>query len=53
MDFDLTDDQKMLGETVASFAKQTSPVSRFRKMRDDSIGWDKAIWKQMAERTTP
>jgi alkylation response protein AidB-like acyl-CoA dehydrogenase len=49
MNFDLTDDQKMLAETVASFAKQTSPVSRFRKLRDDAIGWERSIWKQMAE----
>ena len=49
MDFDLNDDQKMLAETVASFSKQTSPVSRFRKLRDDTIGWEPAIWKQMAE----
>ncbi len=49
MDFDLSDDQKMLAETVASFAKQTSPVSRFRKLRDDPIGWEREVWKQMGE----
>src|SRR5688572_2152362 len=49
MDFDLTDDQKMLAETVASFTKQTSPVARFRKLRRDSTGWEQSVWKQMAE----
>lgn len=49
MDFDLSDDQQMLSETVASFAAKTSPVTRFRKMRDDEIGWEPAIWKQMGD----
>ena len=26
-----------------------SPVSRFRKLREDEIGWDKAMWAKMAE----
>jgi len=49
MDFGLNEDQKMLAKTVASFAKQTSPVERARKMRDDDRGWDPEIWKQMGE----
>ena len=38
MDFGLNEDQKMLATTVASFAKQTSPVERARKMRGVDIG---------------
>jgi alkylation response protein AidB-like acyl-CoA dehydrogenase len=49
MNFDLTDDQKMLVETAASFAKKESPVTRLRKLRDDEVGWDKKVWKQMGE----
>jgi alkylation response protein AidB-like acyl-CoA dehydrogenase len=49
MNFDLTDDQKMLVETVQSFVKKDSPVERMRRMRKDEIGWEKAVWKQMAE----
>jgi alkylation response protein AidB-like acyl-CoA dehydrogenase len=49
MDFGLNEDQKMLAKTVASFAKQTSPIERARKMRDDERGWDPAVWKQMGE----
>ncbi len=49
MDFDLNEDQKMLATTVASFAKQTSPVERARKLRDDERGWEPAVWKQMGE----
>src|ERR1041384_931098 len=49
MDFTLTDDQKMLVETVSNFTKKQSPVERVRKIRSSDIGWDKAIWQQMGE----
>jgi alkylation response protein AidB-like acyl-CoA dehydrogenase len=49
MDFTLTDDQKMLVETVASFAKKESPVERVRKIRENDIGWDKKMWAKMGE----
>jgi alkylation response protein AidB-like acyl-CoA dehydrogenase len=49
MNFDLTDDQKMLVETAASFARKQSPVSRARKLRGDPIGWEPAVWRQMGE----
>jgi alkylation response protein AidB-like acyl-CoA dehydrogenase len=49
MDFELSDDQRMLKETVASFARQSSPVHRARKLREDPVGWEPALWRQMAE----
>ncbi len=50
MDFDLSDDQKMLAKTVADFGKKESTVERFRKLRDaDDLGWEKATWKKMGE----
>lgn len=49
MDFELTEDQKMLAKTVADFAKQSSPVERFRRLRDDDRGWEPKVWKQMGE----
>ena len=49
MDFTLTDDQKMIQETASSFVKKDSPVERMRKLRDEPIGWDRAVWKQMGE----
>lgn len=49
MNFDLTDDQKMLVETAASFAKKESPVTRMRKLRDDELGYEKSVWRQMGE----
>lgn len=47
MHFDLTDEQKMLGQTAESFAKKDSPVERFRKMRETETGWDKAMWEKI------
>jgi len=49
MDFNLTDDQKMLVDTVSNFTKKDSPVERVRKIRDSEIGWDRAVWQKMGE----
>jgi alkylation response protein AidB-like acyl-CoA dehydrogenase len=49
MDFTLSDDQKMLCDTVASFTKKESPVERVRKIRTNDVGWDKGVWKHMGE----
>lgn len=49
MDFQLSDDQKMLVDTVSSFAKKDSPVERFRRLRKSERGWEAATWKQMGE----
>ncbi len=49
MNFDLTEEQRLLVETVASFAKKQSPVSRLRAMREDPLGFSRALWKQMGE----
>ncbi|HWM84712.1 MAG TPA: acyl-CoA dehydrogenase family protein [Kofleriaceae bacterium] len=49
MNFDLSQDQKMLVDTAASFAKKSSPVARARKLRSDPLGFEPKMWKQMAE----
>jgi alkylation response protein AidB-like acyl-CoA dehydrogenase len=65
MDFELTQEQKMLADSAASFAKKTSPVERLRKLRTmphvegienrhgggtgDGRNWEPSVWKQMAE----
>jgi alkylation response protein AidB-like acyl-CoA dehydrogenase len=49
MDFDLSDDQKMLVDTAQTFVKKESPIGRARKLRDDETGWDRAAWKKMGE----
>src|SRR5690606_31178792 len=46
---DRSTDQKMLADTAASFAKKSSPVARARRLRDDPLGFEPAVWKQMAE----
>jgi alkylation response protein AidB-like acyl-CoA dehydrogenase len=49
MDFTLSDDQKMLVDTVTNFTKKESPVDRVRKIREMDIGWDRNIWRHMGE----
>jgi alkylation response protein AidB-like acyl-CoA dehydrogenase len=49
MDFEKTPEQKLLGETVASFVKQRSPVARFRKLRAAGEPWDPEVWAHMGE----
>jgi len=49
MNFDLSEDQKAFVETVASFVKKQSPVSRLRALREDPIGWSPSVWRQMGE----
>ncbi len=49
MDFELSDDQRMLVDTVANFVRRESPVTRARKMREDAIGYSRATWQKMGE----
>jgi alkylation response protein AidB-like acyl-CoA dehydrogenase len=50
MNFDLTDDQRMLVDTVTTFVKKESPVSRFRQLRDeDGVGFSREVWKKMGD----
>lgn len=50
MQFDLTDDQRLLVDTVSSFVKKESPVERFRKLRDeDGPGWSRDVMKKMGD----
>ena len=49
MDLSLSDDQKMIKETAASFVKKESPVERARKLRESELGYDAAIYRQMGE----
>lgn len=49
MNFELTDDQKLLQKTVTAFVRKDSPVSRFRKLRDDDLGYSLEVWRQMGE----
>lgn len=49
MDFEKTPEQKLLGETVATFVKQRSPVARFRKLRAAGEPWDPEVWAHLGE----
>lgn len=49
MRFDLTEDQRLLVESAAAFARREAPVAYLRRMRDDEVGWTRRIWKQMGE----
>ncbi|MBK7583481.1 MAG: acyl-CoA dehydrogenase family protein [Myxococcales bacterium] len=49
MDFELTEDQTLLVDTVREFVKKESPVERMRKLRGTELGWDRKTWKQMGE----
>jgi len=49
VNFDLTEDQKMLRDTTRSFAKKESPIERKRKMIDTELGYEKSVWEQMGE----
>ena len=47
----LTEEQSMLKSSAKEFLKDRSPVEALRKLRDsrDSYGYDRHIWKEMAE----
>ncbi len=49
MHFDLTEDQKLLVNTVQSFVRKDSTVERMRKLRDHESGWEASTWKRMGE----
>src|ERR1700722_8260800 len=49
MDFDPTDEQRMLAETVNSLlGKQSAPLSRL-KLLDSERGWSRELWQQYAQ----
>jgi alkylation response protein AidB-like acyl-CoA dehydrogenase len=49
MNFDLSQDQKLLVDTATAFVRKESPVTRLRAMRSDPIGYSKDLWKKMGE----
>jgi alkylation response protein AidB-like acyl-CoA dehydrogenase len=49
MDFDLTDEQRLLQETVAQFIDNECPLARLRELYDDEVGYDPVLWKGLAE----
>lgn len=49
MDFEFSQDQQLLAKTVADFVSKKSPVARARKLRDDPVGYEPSVWREMAE----
>jgi alkylation response protein AidB-like acyl-CoA dehydrogenase len=49
MDFELSNEQRLLVDSVVSFVKKDAPIERSRKQRDIDPGWSKEIWAQMGE----
>lgn len=49
MNFDLSKEQQMICDSVATFIKDESPVERFREGRSTDRIWSKDIWKQMGD----
>jgi alkylation response protein AidB-like acyl-CoA dehydrogenase len=49
MNFDLTQDQKLLVDTAQAFARKESPVTRLRALREDPVGYSRDVWRHMGE----
>jgi len=49
VNFDLSEEQQMVVDTVAKWVDVQSPVKRFRELRDTSLGWETDIWRTMGE----
>ena len=49
MDFDLSDEQRLLQETVQQFFDNECPMARLRELFDDETGYDPVLWKGLAE----
>jgi alkylation response protein AidB-like acyl-CoA dehydrogenase len=49
MDFEFTDEQRQLRESLERFLSKEYTFDRFRAIKDSPAGWDKGIWQQLAE----
>jgi acyl-CoA dehydrogenase len=47
----LNEEQQFLKDTAKDFAQEKTPVNHFRSLRDtnDSLLWDKDVWKEMVD----
>ena len=47
----LSEEQQFLKDTAQSFARDKTPVTHFRELRDNENAqcWDETIWKEMVE----
>lgn len=49
MDFDLTEEQKMLGDITRDVLSRGYDVERLNKVMDTELGWSREVWAQLAE----
>jgi alkylation response protein AidB-like acyl-CoA dehydrogenase len=49
MNFDFSDEQKEIQETVRHFLEQECPMTRVREVLESSAGYDAALWQALAE----
>jgi len=49
MDFGLSDDQRLLDETIRGFLKERVPITRVRELRDAPCPDDRSDWQALAE----
>jgi alkylation response protein AidB-like acyl-CoA dehydrogenase len=49
VNFDLSEEQVMLQETVKQYLENECPATRLREIFDGDVGMDEALWKGMAE----
>ena len=49
MNFDLSDEQKMLGEQARALLGDLSPFDRLRSLIDSGAEWDEPLWRALAE----
>ncbi|MGH8861291.1 MAG: acyl-CoA dehydrogenase family protein [Jatrophihabitantaceae bacterium] len=49
MDFDLTDEQRMLAETVNGLLDKRYDANTRLKLLDSELGWSRELWSQYAE----
>src|SRR5262245_23306617 len=49
MDFGLSDDQKLLEQSVRGWLSEHVPIARVRALRDADCPNDRAIWRGLAE----
>jgi alkylation response protein AidB-like acyl-CoA dehydrogenase len=49
MDFGLSDDQRLLEQTVRAFVRDRVPITRVRELRGADCPNDRAIWRGLAE----
>src|SRR5580704_13128709 len=49
MDFEFTEEQRQLRETLERFLSKQYSFDRYRAIKASAAGWDRQVWQQLAE----